>query len=460
MAMLSQASDSPELVEILYRHFTENLLRKWYPLVIDEKCGGYFTNVTCDWHLAPDQPKMIVSQARHMWTTSKAAAFVADGTMYETYARHGLPFLRDFMWDERYGGFFQIRSRDGGYSDCGSWREEKRTYGNAFAICGLAALYHLTKDPSVLAFAKEAFAWLEKHAYDTAHKGYFDFLTREGEPFDASSRYKSVASDNSKLGYEVQNPSIHLLEAYTELYRVWKDDTLKSQLSSLLQLTRDTMVNDKGYLQLFFAREGIPVSSRKSSMTTCAFNLDLGYVSFGHDCATAFLMLEASYALGIEHDARTLSIAKRMLEHAIINGWDEQLGGFYDGGYYFAGTDQCTIIKNTKTWWSQAEALNTLLIFSHIFSQDTTYRELFEKQWEYIDKYLLDHQKGDWLEGGMDEEPQLITGPKGHMWKCAYHTGRALMNCIALLSDEKQASSGIRERKHRMEKLINHWKKT
>jgi mannobiose 2-epimerase len=115
--MLSCVSHSPELFETLYCHLNENLLCKWYPLVIDEKCGGYFTNVTRDWRLTAEQEKMVVTQARHMWTTSKAAAFVADGPPYEIYARHGLPFLRNFMWDEKYGGFFQIRSRQGGYSE-------------------------------------------------------------------------------------------------------------------------------------------------------------------------------------------------------------------------------------------------------------------------------------------------------------------------------------------------------
>jgi mannobiose 2-epimerase len=458
--MLPFTSRSPTLSGTLSFRFKDGLLRRWYPLVIDKDCGGYLTNLTSDWEVSPMQEKMVVSQARHMWTTSKAASFVVDGDSYETYARHGLPFLRNFMWDEKYGGFFQIRNREGGYSESEGWREEKRTYGNAFAIFALAALYRLTKDPSALGLAKEAFMWVEAHAYDPMYKGYFQFLTREGEPFDAASTYKSVASDRCELGFKDQNSSIHLLEAYTELYHVWKDDMLKKRLLSLLQLIRDTMVTEKGYLQLFFERDWTPVSFRKASEETRSLNYRLDHVSFGHDCETAFLMLEASNALGIENDARTLSIARRMLEHAILNGWDQEFGGFFDAAYYLDGSEQCTIIKNTKTWWVQAEALNALLIFSHIFPHDTGYWELFEKQWEYIDKYLLDHQKGDWFEGGLDREPHSISGPKSHMWKCTYHTGRALMDCIALLSDENEISPGIGKRKTELEDMINHWKKT
>lgn len=442
----------------MHEQLDQNLLRKWYPLVIDEKCGGYFTNVTHDWHLATEQEKMIVTQARHVWTTSKAALFVADAPRYEMFARHGLLFLRNFMWDERYGGFFQIRSRDGGYSECRGWGEEKRTYGNAFGIYALASLYGLTHDPGVLDFAKEAFAWLEGHGYDPDYKGYFQFLTRQGEPFDENSQYRSVASDIREVGLKDQNSSAHLLEAYTELYRVWRDDTLRARLASLLELIRDTMVTKNGYLQLFFTRDWIPVSFKMASQATRMLNYGLDHVSFGHDYETAFLMLEASHALGIENDVRTLAVAKQMLDHAIDNGWDRDLGGFFDGGCYLEGSDQSTIVKNTKTWWAQAEALNTLLIFSRIFSENTRHQEFFEKQWDYVDKFVLDHRYGDWYEGSLDKEPSFATGPKGHMWKCTYHTGRTLMNCIALLSDETNGRSGIGKRKREMEKFVEHWK--
>jgi mannobiose 2-epimerase len=457
-AMLSFTSQSPGLSQTLYEHLDENLLRKWYPLVIDKKCGGYFTNVSHDWRLAAEQEKMIVTQARHVWTTSKAAAFVPDAPRYDMFARHGFLFLRDFMWDQRYGGFYQIRSREGGYSECRGWGEEKRTYGNAFGIYALAALYGVTHDVGALDLAKETFGWLEAHAYDPEFKGYFQFLTRQGEPFDENSQHRSVASDIREVGFKDQNSSIHLLEAYTELYRVWKDDTLGARLASLLELIRDTMVTKNGYLQLFFARDWTPVSFRMTSEATRSLNYSLDHVSFGHDYETAFLMLEASRALGIENDTRTLTVSKQMLDHAMENGWDRDLGGFFDGGYYLEGSDRCTIVKSTKTWWPQAEALNTLLIFSRIFPEDARYREFFEKQWEYVDTYGLDHRNGDWYEGGLDKEPSCATAPKGHMWKCSYHTGRALMNCIALLSNETSGESGIAKRRRELEKLVEHWK--
>lgn len=444
------------LPEELKRVLTVGILGKWYPLVVDNECGGYFTNVTCNWKLAPEQEKMIVTQARHVWTLSKAAEFLGDAAGYTEMARHGFVFLRDVMWDGRYGGFFQIRSREGGSSEVKGWREEKRTYGNAFAIYALAALYGLTGDREVLELAQRAFAWVEDHAFDPRNQGYYQFLTREGNVFDNSSEYKTIADDGNELGFKDQNSSIHLLEAYTELYGVWKDAILREKLLGILTLIRDTMVAPEGYLRLFFQPDWTPVSFRNAPPEVRKKNYGLDHVSFGHDYETAFLMLEASHVLGLEHDTKTLTVARMMLDHALEWGWDKGVGGFSDGGYYFEDEDDCTIIRDTKNWWAQAEGLNALLIFSRIFPAQHYY-SIFLKQWDYINKYILDHENGDWFEGGIDKEPHFKTGPKSHIWKCTYHTGRTLMNCIALLSENGEAHTGIARKKRDMEELIKHF---
>ncbi|HTR98110.1 MAG TPA: hypothetical protein VML00_00090, partial [Bacteroidota bacterium] len=75
------------------------------------------------------------------------------------------------------------------------------------------------------------------------------------------------------------------------------------------------------------------------------------------------------------------------------------------------------------------EALNALLLFARIYPH-APYLSCFLKQWEYVKRYVLDRDHGDWFEGGIDREPEFRTGPKSHVWKCTYHTTRALMNCI------------------------------
>ena len=450
--------DHETILRGMQQALDDGILKRWYPLVVDRACGGYFTNVSSDWSLPPAQEKMIVTQARHVWATSKFASFTGDPSRFEPIARHGYTFLRDVMWDQKFGGFYQIRSREGGMSDVWGWRDEKRTYGNAFGLYGVAAFYAQTGDPAVLEFAKTVFSWIEEHAFDPELKGYFEFMTREGTHFDTKSAYKTIAHDGNELGFKDQNSSIHLLEAYTELYKVWKDPRLHRQLSAILALIRDTMVESRGYLQLFFQPDWTPVSFREAPDNVREKNFGLDHVSFGHDYETAFLMLEASEALGVKDDTTTLAVARKMLDHAIANGWDTAVGGFYDGGYYLKGDARCTIVKDTKNWWAQAEGLNALLLFSKIFP-DGGYGPFFEKQWDYVDRYIIDHEQGDWFEGGIDKEPKFKTGPRSHIWKGTYHTGRALMNCIAMLSKEDPVEAGIARHKHEIDELIGRWKR-
>lgn len=453
-----------KIVEEMNYSLTEKLFRQYYPLVIDKECGGYFSNVTYDWKLKAVQEKMIVTQSRHIWAASKAAAFYPANPVFKETAVHGLNFLRNKFWDSKYGGFFQERSRDGGDSEVAGWADQKRMYGNAFAVYGLAALYSLTGDEKVLDFAKEAFNWIEKYYYDPEYKGYFQFMTRDLKLFDKSDNIEVKAVDACEVGYKDQNSSIHLMEAYTELYSVWKDEKLKKQLIGLLELIRDVQTHPKGYLQLFFEKDWTPVSFRNSAKEEREKNYQLDHVSFGHDYETAFLMLEASFAAGLKNDTKTLLHAKKMLDHALANGWDNNSAGFFDEGYYFEENGKCEIIKDSKNWWAQAEGLNALLLFSKIFPEEERYFELFLKQWDYVKKYLIDQERGGWYWGSIEKQPESKLGSKSSIWQGTYHNGRALMNCMVMLADDEQINSlfngSISHLKKENDEFVEHWRET
>ncbi len=58
------------------------------------------------------------------------------------------------------------------------------------------------------------------------------------------------------------------------------------------------------------------------------------------------------------------------------------------------------------------------------------YFDHFKQLWKYVNTYLIDHEHGDWYEGGLDKQPALKKSQKGHIWKATYHTYRTLSNCI------------------------------
>jgi mannobiose 2-epimerase len=367
------------------------LLNKWYPRCVDTLYGGFLSTFTYDFKPTGPQDKFIVTQARHTWTTAKASKIYPDVHYYLDCSKIGFRFLRDVMWDKTYGGFYNLVDRQG--NNKSNPQVPKDAYGNAFAIYALAAFYDASGDTAALNLAKKAFLWMEKHSHDPVYKGYYQHLKRDGTPVLRNASMPST----SDVGYKDQNSSIHLLEAFTELYHVWPDDLVRQRLQEMLFLVRDKLTTKKGYLILFFQPDWTPVSFRDSSKSSILKHRQLDHVSFGHDIETAYLMLEASHALGIKNDRQTMEVGKRMVDHALKNGWDEKTGGFYDEGYYFKGTDTISIILESKNWWAQAEGLNTLLLMADQYPGDPMhYYDKFKKQWLYIQTYLIDHVNGGW----------------------------------------------------------------
>lgn len=419
--------------EILSQVETElqDLTNIWYPKTIDSVNGGYWSDFNYKWDKEGVQNKFLVSQARHIWTTAVLAQFYKDAK-YEKMAAHGYRFLRDQMWDTINGGFHTLLGFEEDFLKVLS--NNKSTYGNAFAIYGLSNYYKVSKDVSALNLAKKAFYWLDTNAHDSIYKGYFDVLHQDGSWM--LDQTENNGYDNFvRKDWKDQNSSIHVLESFTALYEVWPDELVRQRLEELLLLIRDTITTKKGYLTLHLQRDWTPVSLKDSSEVFRKENFWMDHVSFGHDVETAFLMLEASHILRREKDTLTETKAKQMVDHAIDNGWDSEKGGFYDGGFYYE-PESCTIENKTKVWWTEAEGLNALLLMSKLYPEEKRYYHLFQKQWNYIDENMIDHNHKGWYAEGIDTNPEAPQSVKAQIWKANYHNIRSLVNVIQMLKGE------------------------
>ncbi|TVQ04780.1 MAG: N-acylglucosamine 2-epimerase [Balneolaceae bacterium] len=398
----------------------EKKLVAWYPRVIDTEFGGYLSNFSYDWQQSETQDKMIVTQARHIWTLSKLAGRYPDRN-YAEYATHGFKFLRDKMWDVEYGGFFQTVTRQGEPVTDQQGELGKTLYGNAFALYGLAAYYAYSGDSEVLDLAKKLFNWLDVHSHDKVYGGYFQPLTRDGTPETA--------------GYSKDyNSGIHILEALTEFYEAWPDEVVRERLEEMFYIVRDIMVDGEGYLKLYFSEDWDHRSHRDSTEAVINEGIWYDHVTPGHDIETAFLLLEAAHVLGWDNDDSTHEITKKLTDHTLRTGWDRVTGGFYNIGYYFYGADDLKILDDSKNWWAQAEGLNTLLIMADLYPDDPIgYFEKFAMQWDYIQTYLSDHEHGGWYNYGLDKTPDSVTSMKSHIWKGNYHTVRSLLGSLERL---------------------------
>ena len=407
---------------------TEATLRRdvldvWFPRSVDHEHGGFYSNFARDWQPTKSQGKFSVFQGRMTWIAAQVVMRRPDlKEQYLPIVQHGVKFLSDVLWDKRYGGFFWGLDDNGHVTPF--YSDGKELYGISFDLYGAAAAYQATHDPKALELAQNSFRWIDQHAHDAKNGGYLEWLTRDGRVVEEKPDaviLQSVPLGAFPIGYKSMNTHIHLLESFTQLYQVWKDDTLRQRLGELLALVRDQICVPPGVMNLFFTNDWRPIPEHDS---------------YGHDVETAYLMLEAEEVLGHGHDPRTEHMAKQLVDHALANGWDEIYGGFFQDGTTFGRPE-----SKLKEWWVQMEGLNSLLLMHEKYGRESElYFKAFQRQWQFIKDYQTDAQfHGLYTLIGPDGIP--ANANKGQIWKAAYHDGRALLNVTERLQKLAEAAA-------------------
>ena len=59
-----------EIAAEMEKSIKTELLNKWYPQSVDKEHGGFLSTFTYDFKPTGAQDKMIVTQARHVWSNS------------------------------------------------------------------------------------------------------------------------------------------------------------------------------------------------------------------------------------------------------------------------------------------------------------------------------------------------------------------------------------------------------
>jgi cellobiose epimerase len=385
-----------------------DVLRAWFPRSVDEKHGGFHSHFARDWRQLPSDGKFSVFQGRMTWVAAQVV--LREPAMKEQFVpivHHGVDFLANVMWDKQDGGFYWGLDDDGRITP--EFGDVKELYGIGFCIYGAAAAYQATGDPKALELAKNGFLWIDKHAHDATNGGYFEWLARDGTTIVPNVPNGTVATNPiGPINYKSMNTHIHLLEAFTQLYQVWPDATLRARLEELLAIVRDKICVEPGVMNLYFTNRWQPIPDHDS---------------YGHDVETAYLMLETDELLHKHASEKTERMAKMLVDHALAYGWDSKNGGFFREGTTF-GKPEDTM----KEWWVEMEGLNALLMMHERYgAHDSRYFQRFLEQWAFIKNHTIDTQfGGDFNLTTADGAP--ASQDKGSIWKAAYHDGRAFWN--------------------------------
>jgi cellobiose epimerase len=205
------------------------------------------------------------------------------------------------------------------------------------------------------------------------------------------------------------NTHLHVLEGFTNLYRVWPDKTLKSHIVTLLNNFLEHFIDTQsGHLNLFFDEDW-----------TCRSTL----VSYGHDIEASWLLLNAAEAI----DDRALI---DRLQHLAVKISDAALGGMdIDGGLSYEFEPGDAHLVKEKHWWVQAEAIIGFFNAWQL-TGDEKYFELSINSWEFVKDKILDKRNGEWFWGVYENGEPMPGEDKAGLWKCPYHNSRACMEII------------------------------
>ena len=394
------------LRERVERELRGNILPFWLKYGPDDQYGGFRGQIANDLTIDPVAHKGLILNARILWTFSKAHKVFGDEVYLRT-AQRANEYLRRNLWDSEFGGFYWMLDHLGRPVET-----KKRIYGQAFAVYALAEYASATGEREPTERAAALYNLIEDFSQDEENGGYLETFDRDWT-LAREQRLSEVDMDEKKS----MNTHLHLLEAYANLLRVWEDERLRERLRELLRIFLDRIINpDTHHFRMFFDDQWHDRSDR---------------VSFGHDIEGSWLLCEAAQVLedrAILAEARAASVpmAQAVYEQAV----DQDGGLFYEG-------QRNQIIDSDKHWWPQAEAVVGFLN-AYELSGKYYFLKAAVKSWDFIEKYIVDHERGEWYWLVSREGKPSNSKYKVDPWKCPYHNSRACFEVMHRLDNLDQ----------------------
>jgi mannobiose 2-epimerase len=376
----------------------QNILPFWLKNARDRERGGFYGVIENDLTVRKDAPRGLLLTARILWTFSAAHRRYHDPEYLEM-AQWAYADLLQRFWDAEHGGVYWTVAADGKPLET-----RKQVYAQAFAIYALSEYHRISGDPVALERAIALYRALEAHAYDPAHGGYFEAFSRDWSTLPKHTRSLMATAEPKS-----QNTMLHIMEAYTNLLRVWPDEGLRRQLTELVDRMATRVLDAKtSHLHLLLAADWAPRSHE---------------ISFGHDIEFSWLLAEATEVLG----DRALMARMKPVSVAIARVTLAQAFDVDGGMYNEAGPEGLT--DASKQWWPQAESTVGFLN-AYQLTGEPEFLRTAQRSWDFIAKQIVDREHGEWFWGRDPRGRVMARMPKVSTWKCPYHNGRACMDLI------------------------------
>lgn len=376
-----------------------NILPFWLNNMIDRENRGFYGRIDGHGQLHADAEKGAILNARILWTFS-AAYRVLKRPEYLAAATRAKDYILEHFYDREFGGIYWSLDCLGRPKDT-----KKQFYAIGFVIYGLSEYARATGDREALDYAIRLFECIEQHSLDRKDNGYIEACTREwGEIADMR------LSDFDANYPKSQNTHLHIIEPYTNLYRVWKDEHLEKALRNLINIFTDKILNpETHHLDLFFDND----------WTRGAGHLE----SYGHDIECSWLMHEAALVLGDEEVLKKVEPIVQLVAKASEKGLNA------DGSMVHEANVDTGHVDDDLHWWVQAEAVVGFFNVYQYFGDEQAL-EKATRCWQYIKQNLIDYDNGEWYWSRHADGTLNLDDDKAGFWKCPYHNGRMCLELI------------------------------
>lgn len=370
----------------------DNILRFWLTKMQDAENGGFYGRMSGDGCIDAQAEKGCVLNARLLWTFAAAYRVLGKKEYLEAALRAKDYFVSHFM-DSEQGGVYWSVDYKGRPLD-----RKKQSYAIGFAIYGLSELARATNDQQALDYAVKLFEDLESNAYDHRNVGYIEALARDWQPLGDMR-----LSDKDENGSRTMNTHLHILEPYTNLYRIWPDQRLARQLKVLIGIFTEKLLNPQTHhLDLFFDDE---------------WRGKRNIESYGHDIEAAWLLTEALEVLGDQQLMDRVMPIVNQIAHAAEDGLCE------DGSMIHEDRDR------DRQWWVECECvIGELNQYQHFGDKSALKKAL--SCYQYILDHLVDDEHGEWFWSIREDGTVNRDDDKAGFWKCPYHNSRMCLEII------------------------------
>jgi mannobiose 2-epimerase len=375
-----------------------NILRFWIERMTDNEFGGYYGRIDGHGNLVEKAEKGIILNARILWAFSAAYRVLKDDKYLKAAERAKNYILNHFI-DKEFGGVFWSVDYKGNPLDT-----KKQTYGIGFTIYGMSEFARATGDKEALDCAISLFHDVENHAFDEVNNGYTEALTREWKPISDMR-----LSDKDENMSKTMNTHLHVIEPYTNLLRVWKDEQLEHQVRNLLDIFTEKILNKQTFhLDLFF-------NDRWEGKRNIQ--------SFGHDIEACWLLHETALVLNDEQILRKIETIIPKIAEASDEGLQPDGSSIYE---LWTDTGK---VDAQRQWWVMCECIIGHVDLYQYFGDKKALQTALNT-WSFVKKHLIDYKNGEW-HWGTDAEGNIdYDDDKAGFWKCPYHNSRMCLEIM------------------------------